>query len=189
MPEDGNDWTSKEAEALRGLGPGAVPPADLEGRTVERLRRAGLLRGDRSPAARRWLAVAAGVALFAAGIFAGSRGARPSSPSPAMPGFVLLLYDPTPSPPELAPAEELERAKEYGSWARGLRREGVQIRGERLEPESRWLGLKPSGAGGLVLGGYFVVSARNYAAAVAVARTCPHLKHGGTIEVRPIGST
>jgi hypothetical protein len=36
------------------------------------------------------------------------------------------------------------------------------------------------------LGGFFLVEAPNYNAAVEIARQCPHLEYGGTIEVREI---
>src|SRR5271169_2594028 len=39
------------------------------------------------------------------------------------------------------------------------------------------------------LGGYFVIAAPNLDAALAIARTYPHLKHGGTIVIRPIDPT
>jgi hypothetical protein len=187
---DSNDdtWTPEEAEAMRRLASGVPPPADLEGRTVERLRRAGLLRASGPSPRLWWLAAAAGVALFAAGLLVGSQASRPAS-APATPSFILLLYDPVPSPPALSPTEEGARVEEYRNWARSLRAEGLRIGGEHLTSESEWLGPTAGRAEGLVLGGYFVVSTRNYAAALAVARTCPHLKHGGTIEVRVIGRT
>jgi hypothetical protein len=34
--------------------------------------------------------------------------------------------------------------------------------------------------------GYFVIRARDLAKAIAIARDCPHLKHGGWIALRPI---
>jgi hypothetical protein len=188
MDRNDGDWTSEETEAMRRLASGAPPPGDLEARTVERLRRAGLVGAGRSWPRRWWLAAAAGVALFVAGLLVGSGAARPA-PAPPAPSFVLLLYDPVPGPPALSPAEEGARVEEYRGWARRLRQQGVQIRGEHLESESEWLGPAAGRSEGLVLGGYFLVSTRNHAAALAVARTCPHLKHGGTIEVRPIGKT
>ncbi len=61
---------------------------------------------------------------------------------------------------------------------------------EEALKEGRVLGGGPASPAG-ALGGYFVVSARDYdaALAIAIARSCPHLKHGGTIEVRAIEET
>ena len=37
-----------------------------------------------------------------------------------------------------------------------------------------------------VVGGYFTIEARDYEAALAECRDCPHLEYGGTIEVREV---
>jgi hypothetical protein len=80
-----------------------------------------------------------------------------------------------------------ERVSEYRNWAIGLRKAGADIRGEKLKPEGRRLG--SAGPGEAPLGGYFIVSAKDWSAAMEIARSCPHLKHGGTIEVREIEKT
>ena len=83
------------------------------------------------------------------------------------------------------------RVEEYRNWARGVRASGREIAGEKLEPEARFVEPGPSeGAGaGWPLGGYFVITARDLDAAVGVARSCPHLRHGGRVEVRAIART
>jgi hypothetical protein len=43
--------------------------------------------------------------------------------------------------------------------------------------------------GGERIGGYFLIRAADDAAALALARSCPHLRHGGRIEVRRIRPT
>ena len=37
-----------------------------------------------------------------------------------------------------------------------------------------------------VVGGYFLIRASSYDVAVEIARTCPHLRYGGRIEVRQV---
>ena len=37
--------------------------------------------------------------------------------------------------------------------------------------------------------GFFVIAARDEREALAIARTCPHLRYGGTVSVRPIEPT
>jgi hypothetical protein len=39
------------------------------------------------------------------------------------------------------------------------------------------------------LSGYFVIEAANWEEAVALARTCPHLRYGGRIALRPVAPT
>ncbi len=40
-----------------------------------------------------------------------------------------------------------------------------------------------------LLGGWFIVGARDEEQAIEIARSCPHLAHGGTISVREIDGT
>jgi hypothetical protein len=183
---DQDDLSPEEASALRDLAAGPEPPASLENAAVERLRARGLI-ARRNRRGIPWLAAAAAaIALFAAGLYVGSR--RPDAPAAAaLPRYVLFLYD-APDEAALSPAEMGQRVEEYRNWARGVRERGAEIQGEKLGLETRLLG-PGLGAPAGVLGGYFVVSAKDYETALAIARSCPHLKHGGTIEVRPIEET
>ncbi len=115
------------------------------------------------------------------------------------PRFVLFLYD-APDERELTEAQMGARIDEYRSWARGVRASGRQIAGEKLQPEVRFVGPGPpdssspspspsASVSGWPLGGYFVISAPDMEAAIAVAKTCPNVKHGGRVEVRPIART
>jgi YCII-related domain len=185
MKEDEQDLTREEADALRGLASPAALPEALEDRVVLGLRERGLLAGGSRPWRARLLAAAAALALFAAGLFIGQgRRMTPAEPS-ALPRYVLFLYD-APDEAALDSGQMAARVEEYRNWAVAVRRGGSVISGEKLEAESRLLG---SGSAAHALGGYFVISARDYASAVALAQTCPHLKHGGSIEVRPIAPT
>ncbi len=185
---DRDELTPEEALALEGLAGGENPPAALEDRTVARLRNAGLL-GARD---LRWrnglLAAAAGLALFAAGVYVGQRPGTGASGKPEMQRFALLLYD-APDEPRLTESQMEQRVEEYRNWARGVRRAGGEITGEKLEPREELLGPPIAGPGARGLGGYFVIAARDEAAAVVLARSCPHLQHGGSIQVRPIAKT
>ena len=185
-----DDLSPEEASALRDLAVGPEPPASLENAAVERLRARGLIDGRRRRGIPWLTAAAASIALFAAGLYLGSR--RPEAPTrstgaAALPRYVLFLYD-APDEAALSPAEMGQRVDEYRSWALGVREGGAVISGEKLGSQTFRLGAGP-GAAAAILGGYFVVSAKDYETALAIARSCPHLKHGGTIEVRPIEET
>jgi hypothetical protein len=185
MNENDDELTPEEAKALRSLAEGEMPARALEQATVARLKERGLLSPPRRFRAAWLLAAAAGIALFCAGVFVGHR--RPEAPSSAAgPRFVLFLYD-APSEPELTDPQMQERVSEYRDWAIALRKSGADIRGEKLKPEGRRLG--EASPGEAPLGGYFIVSAKDWNAAMEIARSCPHLKHGGTIEVREIEKT
>jgi hypothetical protein len=187
-----DDLTPEEKRALEGLASGPEPPPGLEDAVVSRLSERGLLAARRRPG--RWaawaLASAAGVALFAAGLAIGQRHSAPApaASSAAQTRYVLFLYD-APDEPALSQAEIAERVSEYRDWAIGLRSQGSDITGEKLAASSLDLGAAGAVAGPEPLGGYFVFSAKDAEAALAIARSCPHLKHGGRAELRPIEET
>ena len=81
------------------------------------------------------------------------------------------------------------RVDEYRNWAIGLRRSGSDITGEKLASRNLDLGASAAQAGPEPLGGFFIFSAKDPEAARAIARSCPHLKHGGRAELRPIEET
>ncbi|MGH7469923.1 MAG: YciI family protein [Longimicrobiales bacterium] len=118
--------------------------------------------------------------------------AQPALPSDGM--FLLLLHEAPPSGPRPYTAEQLNAIiGEYRDWANTLRSDGRLISAEKLRDDAgRWLA--PEGAtapvvSADVVSGYFVIRARDYEEALTLARHSPHLKYGGTIEVRAIEST
>lgn len=159
------------------------------------------------PARRAWawgaLALAAALAAFFAGISVSDRGAgrtpagREVVPAATAERYLLLLYEDAAYRAPSTPEEQAARVAEYGGWVADLRARGIDIRGEELAPtdESAWLDGRERGipavegapAGELgMLSGYFLVAAADANAAVAIARTTPHLRHGGTVVIRRI---
>jgi hypothetical protein len=206
-------WTDAERRVLGSLETEAPPPPGVEDRVVEELSRRGAFAplrrpaiGRRPPAAVLVAGAAAAAALFVAGVLvgvavgvgAGARGQGPPSEGRAVasaePRFALFLLD---EPPGGA-AEEPARVAEYKRWAASLPG-GRLVTGEKLGDDARlltsarWAPAAPaapatgsSGDGANALRGYFVIRAPDLARALEVARTCPHLKRGGRILVRPI---
>lgn len=94
--------------------------------------------------------------------------------------FALLLYEPASFDTTLA-HEQL--AVEYRAWAGSLG--GDFVSGEALG-DARVLGgdaptAEPTG--------FFMIRADSYDEAVALARDCPHLRHGGVVSVRTVPAT
>jgi hypothetical protein len=133
---------------------------------------------------------AACVACFAAGLFL-PRLKFPSQSAREQPQYVLLLFQGAGMPASDS-KEEAGLVQEYSRWAARERSAGHLLGGEKLNDTSveisssreRQIG-KPDNQ----LGGYFVITAPDVSAALAIARTCPHLAHGGSIILRPIDPT
>lgn len=135
----------------------------FERRVVDSLRGGGMIRRSRTPV---YLAVAAALIVgFLAGRFE----------LPADPGreFLFLLHD-TPQSANRGSVEE------YVRWARHT---GAMRGGEKLTGQVSVLG--PGHSDGS-LAGFFKISAKTREEAEGIARTCPHLRHGGWIEIREI---
>ena len=178
----------------------AVPPTHLKGRITQSLRDRGLLRST-TPAGRKLGrtvgAMAAAILLFATGVGIGRRSALPARDT--RPSYMLLLYE--------GRDFQLDRSRpgaiatyeaEYDAWAASLQARGVGVQGRALALTAHLLRDTPQGvrvesgdavsAQGLI-DGFFIIRVTDEAEAVAIARTHPHLRHGGWIALRPIKPT
>ena len=174
----------------------AVVPPRLKGRITQSLLDRGLLRGATPVRRRLWLtagAMAAAILLFATGVGIGRRSARPAAD--ARPSYILLLYEGRDFRlgPSLAAAEA-----EYNAWADSLQAGGVGVQGRALVHTAQLLRNTPQGVRvesvdeaspqGMI-DGFFIIRVMDEAEAVSIARTHPHLRHGGWIVLRPIKPT
>jgi hypothetical protein len=159
---------------------------------IKSLRTAGVLRPaltDRwQPIA--WAAVV--VVAFAAGYVARSVTGTGSQP-PTGNRYALLLYADSTFRSEGSAAE---RVAEYTEWARALRADSRLELGERLRDSARVVSYQGDASPGLrdespfgVMAGLFIITASGMADAVALAATCPHVRYGGRIVVRPIAGS
>lgn len=199
-------------DALRSLRRPEDPPPELEERVMGRLIATGAVArsetvretyaADRksptpTPTNRRWAprqwqrsvaAALACVALFAAGVFAGSRQDASVADGPR---YALLLL----SGPGLEPAgavEEAERVREYGAWAGRLAADDRLVLAEKLGATVATIDAngsidQPAPADEVL--GMFVIVADTDADALAAARASPHAAAGGRIAVIRIDPT
>lgn len=189
--DDESSADDRLVRRLSGLREEPSPPSALEDRVVDELRARGLL-ARRQPLSRRLMAAAAAVALFAGGWLAGRAPAESSPHSPAANYVLFLLGGVEPGP------DEAERVEEYRAWAVRLARAGQLSAGEKLGTAA-WLldggsgdiDLRPAPAAhqAAPLSGFFLLTAAGPEDALAIARSCPHLRHGGEVLLRPIEPT
>ena len=189
------------ADGLRVQARDEAPPVELEDRVVAALRAEGRRGAIPRPAGRRprtgpgsarraaaLTAIATGVA-FALGVGLGHHVRTVPDAQDRLPRFALFLYQP---PASLAdPTGRADRVAEYRAWARSLAEQGLLVGADKLSRH----GLLLSGTGTNerlvespegVVSGFFLIRARSLEEALALARSCPHLRHGGRIALRPI---
>ena len=110
--------------------------------------------------------------------------------------FMLILYD-RPSDFANVSPDDLQRIiEEYSAWGRALAERGRLTSSMKLKDEGgkHLLGRNgsavvrdgPFAEASEVIGGYFAIEAADYDEAVSIARSCPHLKYSGRIEVREV---
>lgn len=197
MTTDPDPWAdvNQRPDALRRLGSDDDPPRGLEDRVVQTLRGRGALGPlPRKQRLQRWApAAVAALAALAVGFALGRR--TPPPAGVASPRYALLLYEDSSfqAPP---PGDEARYVAEYSRWAAEVNAAGTGLTGEELGNGGRVI--EPGGTatdrdrateGGSVLAGFFIVQATNLERATVIAKTCPHLTHGGRVVIRPIEPT
>jgi len=107
--------------------------------------------------------------------------------------YLLLIWSDTPP----LDSEQYEAVvSEYRDWARQLAEGGHLVDAAELRDGGTILIPQASGVEREELSmneerasGYFLIRASSLSEAEAIARGCPHLRHGGTVEVREIRSS
>lgn len=112
--------------------------------------------------------------------------------------YMLLLHQAPNYNMDLPREKMLEMTKRYMAWADSLRQKGKLAGGEKLTAGGvrhiKVTGGKPVASDGPyaeakdVIGGYFVIEAKDMAEVESIARECPHLFIAATnwVEIRPI---
>ena len=170
----------EEEQALGALPRELAPPSHLEESTVRRLREAGVIRAANR---RRWVPqLAAAVILFATGLVIG-RVWTSDGGTIGDGRYLLLLYGADTTSPEA----EASRVAEYSAWAREEGRAGRLLSGEKLGDDAIVLQSDRSPNPQIAApSGFFMIRAQSLAEAEATAGRCPHLRHGGTVIVKPV---
>lgn len=136
-----------------------------------------------------YLRAAAAVALVVLGGAGGyllGNGRSPAAPAPrGAATFLLLVRGEEPQ----ASVTEDRLVREYRAWAISLAQQGRLVGGNKLMDEpGRWVAAAAAveTRSRSDVSGYFLISASGYDEAVQIAESSPHIKYGGTFEIRQI---
>jgi hypothetical protein len=113
-----------------------------------------------------------------------------------MPNYMLLLHNGLNRPAPSSPDDFAAMMKAYMVWTDKIRTEGRHKGGQKLTEDAGKIMRANGGRVTItdgpyaeskeIVGGFYVISAKDYAEACRVAEDSPHLKYGGRIEVREI---
>ncbi len=103
--------------------------------------------------------------------------------------FIFLGGDPS----KLSPEAQQANMQKWFAWVEKLTKEQRYVSGEALLPGGKTItGIKKTVTDGPfteskeLVGGYFVVHAKNLDEAVTMAKECPDYELGGIVEVREV---
>ncbi len=199
MNEFKDELSNEEREAFAALDRKKIPPHFLEERIVRALKESNLIRSQvvwRTNVIKIGSAVAASVALLMIGLTLGVWWKSIPAANQKLPEFMLVLQAAPQEPPNRSAEDVVRSVREYSAWAAKMRQQGLLVAGEKLTSDGRLLTMidgrpvvseAPKDPKGRIAG-YFLIHARDYQQAESIAQDCPHLKTGGTIELRQIDS-
>ncbi len=111
-----------------------------------------------------------------------------------MPKFVILMREDDQAWSKLSKQEQKKLLTRYRAWVEQLKHAGILHSGEPLGSSARLLRRvagrihdEPYTETRQTLTGFFVIEAPDLETATRIARDCPALEHGETIEVRQVG--
>ena len=111
--------------------------------------------------------------------------------------FMLIFRDTTPEKYETLSPEERKRSLDrWNAWYDGIAATGQMDHGHPLKSGGRVVSSRrgetvfdgPFSEAKETIGGYFVITARDLDEATEIARKCPNLQYGMTVEVRPVAT-
>ena len=111
--------------------------------------------------------------------------------------FMLIFRDTTPEKYDaLSPDERKRSLGRWNAWYDGIAATGQMEHANPLRPTGRLVSARHSEAvfdgpfseAKEAIGGYFLITAQDIDEATEIARKCPNLEYGMTVEVRPVAS-
>ncbi len=110
-----------------------------------------------------------------------------------MKDFMLIFLGSDYATLGLSPEQMQERMGKWFAWNTKMREQGIIKNGEaltaggkRITGENRTVTDGPFAENTEVIGGYYIVQAKDYEAAIAIAQDYPDYDLGGAVEVREV---
>ncbi len=107
--------------------------------------------------------------------------------------FMFIFHGGSSDASSMSPAEAQENMQKWFGWIEKLQKENRYVSGDPLDPRGKIVsGSKkivtdgPFAEGKELVGGYFIVNAKDLDEAVILAKDCPDFERGGKVEVRPV---
>ncbi len=184
MKEELSNYEKKIFEQLKREG---RPPSVLEKRIIKQLKSNDLIESNiykMNTYLKLAVSVAAAVILFFIGNYMGKKSMDTQAIDSSM-GYMLILHEDD----QFKPGEPYEMYQEYASWMENTIKKGITLKGQELKNEAvmvdnqqslEYLDEDTSGK----TTGYFILEAKSLEVALEVARSNPHIKYGGTIEIK-----
>lgn len=111
-----------------------------------------------------------------------------------MPQFMLFIRGGDEQIRDYSPEQYQQLLQRYFAWSDQLRAAGQYLAAEQLSPDGRLVQAGPAIVDGPftetkeAIGGYYLIAAGSLDEAAMIARGCPVLAHGGTVEVRELAA-
>lgn len=183
-----NHLSEEEKKLFQELARKQQPPAHLEKKIVQQLIQEGQIKKRTSMQVYlKWGAsIAASILLFLSGMFYGKTSSSPLAQIELSKGYMLLLHEDA----QFNPGDPQKMFEEYEIWMENTFEKGVKITGQELKAEAvivNHLGQANNFDQNAQkrTTGYFIIEASSLNEAVKVAQENPHIKYGGSIEVKP----
>lgn len=106
--------------------------------------------------------------------------------------FMILLKEDLQAASQMSQEQLQEDIQQYTQWVEELSKKGHFIAGEPLETRGWQLSQDNVITNGPfieskeAISGYFIIKAESDVEALALAKTCPIFRSGGTLELRPV---
>ena len=157
-------------------------PDHLEGKAVQALQQQGFIKSNRTRSLPRWgLSVAASLIFFVLGFYINDRLATSTEGYLTEFNYMLLLQEDD----KFIAGNPEQRFQEYAQWMGGIYEKGLKIDGQELAKQGA--NVQPIQLDKTrFTTGYFLLKAPSLKEAQSIAQSCPHVKYGGHIEVKPI---